>query len=78
MLAAQIPAAAPEVVALASAIADIITSAVAKGSVLADLEAALPDLLAAGQSYANIGADAKLAHNQVFALYAIAQAFEPA
>jgi hypothetical protein len=78
MLNAQIPAAAPEVVALASAIADVIVSVKAKGAVLADLEAALPDLLLAGAAISNIGADVKLAHNQAFVAFAIGQALEPA
>lgn len=78
MLPAQMPAAASEVVALASAIVDVIAAAKSGGSALADAEAALPDLIAAASAIANIGADIKLAHNQAFLIYAVAQAFEPA
>ena len=62
--------------ALASGIADIIKSAMAKNSVLQDLEAALPDLLAAGQGVSNVGVDIKSASNQAYVLWAIAQCFE--
>lgn len=79
MLPAQMPTAAPEVVALASALADVLIASKTTGSsALGDAEAALPDLLAAAGSLVNIGADIKLAHNQAYIIWAIAQALEPA
>lgn len=77
MLPSQIPVADPEVVALASGLADILVSVKAKGTVLQDVEAALPDLLAAGQGVQNIGVDIKKPANQAYIVWAIAQALEP-
>lgn len=77
MLPNQIPAAAPEVVALASAIVDVVKAAKTPGSTaLGDASAALPDLIAAAGSIQNIGADLKKPENQAFVAYAIATAFE--
>ena len=79
MLPNQIPAAAPEIVALASAIADVIVAAKKPGSTaLGDASAALPDLIASAAAIANIGVDIKKPENQAFVIYAIAQALEPA
>lgn len=77
MLPAQIPAAAPEVVALGSAIADVIASAKGGGSALADAEAALPDLMAAIGGAASFGVDLKKPENQAYLGWAVAQALEP-
>lgn len=76
MLKSQIPAAAPEVVALGSAIADVLGALhEGKGSLDA-AKSALPDLLAASETAKNIGADIKLAHNQVYLGWAILQVYE--
>lgn len=77
MLPAQIPAAASEVVALGSAIGDVIASVKAGGSLLQDAQAALADLIAAGTGIGSIGADIKKPENQVFFLYALLLALEP-
>lgn len=78
MLGNQIPAADPEIVALASAIVDVVTAAKQPGSnALKDAEAALPDLIAAANGIQNIGADIKKPANQAFIVYALAFAFEP-
>lgn len=77
MLPNQIPAAAPEVVALGSAVSDIVAAAKSGGSVLADVEAALPDLIAAAGSISNLGVDMKKPENQAYMGWAIAQALEP-
>lgn len=78
MLPNQIPAADPEIVGLGSALSDLIVSIKAKGTVLADLSAMLPDLLAAGAAVSNIGADILKPANQVYLLWSLAQALEPA
>lgn len=78
MLPNQIPAASPEVVALTSAIVDVLTAIKAGQGGLAAAEAALPDLLAAAQTVSSIGVDIKLPQNQAFIAYGIAQVYEPA
>ena len=79
MLPSQPPAAAPEIVALTSAIVDVITAAKQTGSTaLGDAQAALPDLIAAANGIANVGVDIKKPENQAFIIWGIAQALEPA
>ena len=77
MLPSQIPAADPEIVALASGLADVITSVMAKGTLIQDLESGLTDFLAAGQAVANVGVDIKKPANQAYIAWALAQALEP-
>lgn len=76
MLPAQIPAANDEVVALGSALSDVIKSVKAKGSVLADAQAALPGLMAAVGGIGNLGADLKKPENQAYLAWAIASSLE--
>lgn len=77
MLPGQIPAAAPEVAALGSALNDFL-SAMNKGqSAIAAAETAGVELLAASNGIQRIGADIKLPHNQVYLAWAIIQVYEP-
>jgi hypothetical protein len=63
---------------LGDAIAAVIKQAKVPGSTLIqDAEAALPPLLAAAASIANIGADIKLPENQAYIIYAVLGALEP-
>lgn len=77
MLPAQIPAAAPEVVALGSALNDFLKAIKSGGNVLAAAQAAEGDLLAAIASIGNIGSDIKHIHNQVYLGWAVGQVYEP-
>lgn len=76
MLPAQIPAAAPEVQALGSALNDFLSAIKSGKSVLESAAAAEADLLAGIGSAGNIGTDIKLAHNQAFLAYSIAKVYE--
>lgn len=75
MLPAAIPAPAPEVQDLASALADVLAALKAGSGALAAAESALPDLLAASQSISNIGADIKKPENQAYLAWAILQVY---
>lgn len=77
MLANQIPAAATEVVAFGSAIADLIADIKAGKTAMQDVEDTLADLVAGASGLQNVGADIVKPENQVFLVYAIAQALEP-
>lgn len=77
MLPNQIPAAAPEIVAVGSAIADVITALKSGKNGLQAGEAALPDLLAASSGLQNAGVDIKKPENQAYLAWAVAQALEP-
>lgn len=77
MLPSQIPAAAPEVVALGSAINDFLAAVKSGKSVIEAAQAAEGDALAAATSgIANIPADIKQAHNQAYLGWAVASAYE--
>jgi hypothetical protein len=77
MLPNQIPAADPEIVAVGSAISDVITALKSHQNALQAGEAALPDLLAASTSLQNAAVDIKKPANQAYLAWAIAQALEP-
>lgn len=77
MLPNQIPAADPEIVAVASAISDVIVALKAGQNALQAGEAALPDLLAASTALANAAVDIKKPANQAFLAYSVAAALEP-
>lgn len=77
MLPAQIPTAAPEIIAIGSALSDVIGAIKAKKSALEDAQAALPGLISAMAGISNVGADLKKPENQVYLLWAIVQALEP-
>lgn len=76
MLPNQIPAAAPEVQALGSALYDFLSAIKSGKTALEAAQAAEADLLAAIGSVANIRSDIKLAHNQAFLAYSIASVYE--
>jgi hypothetical protein len=79
MLPNQIPAADPEIVALGSAINDVVMAAKATGSTaLGDAEAALPDLVQAFGNIANVGVDIQKPANWAFIVYSLGLAFAPA
>jgi hypothetical protein len=77
MLPSQIPAAAPEVVGLGSALAAVITSVKSGGTIVQDISVAVEGLSAAAAGFSAIGDDVKKPENQAYLAWAIAQALEP-
>lgn len=78
MLPAQIPAADPEIVAVSSALADVISGVKNKQNGIQVAETALADLSTAFTNIQNAGVDIKKPANQAHLAWAIAQALEPA
>lgn len=77
MLPNQIPAAAPEVVALGSALNDVLTAVKGGKTWIEAIQSAEGDALAAATSgISNLGTDIKQAHNQVYLGWSVASVYE--